>query len=163
MTAEDAAALAGVAGPDDPAQLRALEALEPMRLAAALSISPDPARAADLAGITIRDAAHLAAITEAAERDHKDLTARRATAIGALITQAAIQQLLNLIARSSRMAPGQSAGAIKQLIQSLELLTGGAQPTYSKLVISVQGPDGTDLLGDSAKVDALVDAATPPE
>lgn len=144
--------------PIDAAQERALGALEPMRLAAALSIVADPEAAAAVAGIEVRDDVHLAALHASATRDHADLIARRSTAVGALVWQAMTLQLLNLIARASRMAPGQSAGAIKQLAQTMELLTGGAQPTYTKLVIAVAGAEDDD----SARIEAMFQTNDPP-
>lgn len=120
-------------------------------MAAALSVVADPRAAADIAAIELRDDAHLTELHDAAKRDHADLIARRSAAVGALVWQAMTLQLLNLIARSARMPPGQSAGAVKQLAQTMELLTGGAQPTYTRLVIAVAGADDDD----NARLDTL--------
>lgn len=129
----------------------AMEASEPLRLAVALSVTPDLQRAAALANIRELPPAELEALGARVRAELPDLIARRPAAIGALVWQAMALQVLNLIVRAPHMAPAQSAASAKALAQVLELVQGGTQPAYSKLIIQVQGMDD-----DTARIDAIM-------
>ncbi len=147
--------LAAVAAPleskADRSTRLAMEASEPLRLAVALSVTSDLPRAAALANLREMAPAELDALGARVRVDHADLIARRPAAIGALVWQAMALQVLNLIVRAPHMAPAQSAASAKALAQVLELVQGGTQPAYSKLIIQVQGMDD-----DTARIDALM-------
>lgn len=153
--------LAAVAAPleskADRSTRLAMEASEPLRLAVALSVTADLPRAAALANLREMPAEELESLGARVRVDHADLIARRPAAIGALVWQAMALQVLNLIVRAPHMAPAQSAASAKALAQVLELVQGGTQPAYSKLIIQVQGMDD-----DTARIDALMGDASAP-
>jgi len=117
----------------------AFVATEPLRMAIGLSACADPAQAAALTGIEVRDPAHLAALVAEARARHADLIARRPSATGQLAWVALQLMLASLIARAPRLAPGQAASSAKAIAQVLTEVGGGVSPSFTKLVIEVAG------------------------
>lgn len=137
--------------PHERAARLAMEASEPLRFAVALSVTPQIEEAAKLAYLTDRTPDELIAFERIVRERHADLIARRPAAIGALVWQAMALQVLNLIVRAPTMAAAQSAASAKALAQVLELVQGGTQPAYSRLIIQVPGL----VEDDAARVDAI--------
>lgn len=120
---------AGGGAPIDPAWY-------PHLLAVGLSVSDDPARAAAIVGIPPQGDGLAALLLEARKLD--DLTKRKPSAIGGLLTAAISCSAIKLAASVHSIAPNQLPQAIRALAQANEMLCGSALPTTGSINISIK-------------------------
>lgn len=111
------------------------------RLAIGLATEEDPAKAAALVGVTYKDEDELAGLIAQAESDqYKALRELQPAAMTGLIMQTIALLLAN--ARESAASggsPSQTIAGVKGLVQSLEMLTGGASSVYGDITIVFPG------------------------
>lgn len=116
------------------------------RLAIGLASEDDPERAAALAGVTYSSPEELAGLVAQAQDDqYKALRELQPAAMSGLIMQTIGLLLVN--ARESAAgggSPSQTIAGIKGLVQSLEMLTGGASSVYGDVTVIFPGSVESD-------------------
>ena len=131
QAAIDAAASMGI-GPDAPGPV----GFRPMIMALGLGMTENPLEAAEAVGLT-GTPKELCELAERAKRDHKPIIDCDRAAVGGIFYRAAVLAALHGMAGAATVSPGQAGQMARSMVQTLEMLTGGTQPSFSAVTLEI--------------------------
>ncbi len=129
----EAAARASAAAKAVASHSPATRAMGPQLLAIGLGVTDDPGDAAAIVGVVPDDPEHLAELVAIAREQYQGLIDGAQADLGALLHRCLSLTVARTMCDLHRLTPSQGGHLARAIAQTMETVTGGATPAYSKI------------------------------